>query len=540
MNIVKQGDNYRASNTPLNRANWRARQVPTRNTGLTVFADNINVSWPLWDCCAGSIPRIQQDDVNHGSVVEFSILASPETVQGFYSRNGGQPYDASSDKTFSFEMKIVSATTDANTPWFLKIEADNDISNSIDFNLNTSNEGMDPVVGEWQTYTFDVTALSAAGINISAIDVTAIFPAWGLGSGAVYRIDNVRFGDGGSNGEELITNGGFDNDIEGWTAESDNIVVQLDNDNNVLKVDVSVASESSDVNLSQALNLLTDASYILSFKGKASVERSIIAGIELSQTPSLTSAETVELGTDWQNYSYTLKTPGFGEKSNRVFFDIGAEVGTVYIDDVSVTLQTINVEPESVPLPVSPPISPVVDGQPLIVFADNANPEWPLWDCCAGSIPTIEEDDDEHGNVAEFSVLGAPETVQGFYGRGAGSTYSIGADGTFSFEMKVVTAPVTGTPWILKLEGLNNTSDTGDINLNSSKEGLEPVVGQWQTYTFDIATLEAAGLNISEIDVVAVFPLWGAGLGAVYRLDNIMFTPAFVEPEPEPDPDPNE
>jgi hypothetical protein len=176
----------------------------------------------------------------------------------------------------------------------------------------------------------------------------------------------------------------------------------------------------------------------------------------------------------------------------------------------------------------------------LIVFADNANPEWPLWDCCAGSIPTIEEDDDEHGNVAEFSVLGAPETVQGFYGRGAGSIYSIGADGTFSFEMKVVTAPVTGTPWILKLEGLNNTSDTGDINLNSSKEGLEPVVGQWQTYTFDIATLEAAGLNISEIDVVAVFPLWGAGLGAVYRLDNIMFTPAFVEPEPEPDPDPNE
>jgi hypothetical protein len=366
VNIVKQGDNYRASNTPLNRANWRARQVPTRNTGLTVFADNINVSWPLWDCCAGSIPRIQQDDVNHGSVVEFSILASPETVQGFYSRNGGQPYDASSDKTFSFEMKIVSATTDANTPWFLKIEADNDISNSIDFNLNTSNEGMDPVVGEWQTYTFDVTALSAAGINISAIDVTAIFPAWGLGSGAVYRIDNVRFGDGGSNGEELITNGGFDNDIEGWTAESDNIVVQLDNDNNVLKVDVSVASESSDVNLSQALNLLTDASYILSFKGKASVERSIIAGIELSQTPSLTSAETVELGTDWQNYSYTLKTPGFGEKSNRVFFDIGAEVGTVYIDDVSVTLQTINVEPESVPLPVSPPISPVVDRWPTI------------------------------------------------------------------------------------------------------------------------------------------------------------------------------
>lgn len=121
-------------------------------------------------------------------------MGTPETVQGFYSRNTGTQYDASGDAIFSFEMKVVTAPENANTPWLLKIEADNNASDTGDINLNTSKEGVDPVVGEWQTYTFDIATLAAAGLNVSAIDVIIIFPTWGLGAGAVYRVDNVLFG----------------------------------------------------------------------------------------------------------------------------------------------------------------------------------------------------------------------------------------------------------------------------------------------------------------------------------------------------------
>ena len=33
---------------------------------------------------------------------------------------------------------------------------------------------------------------SDAGLDISALDVLMIFPAWGAGEGAVYRLDNVK------------------------------------------------------------------------------------------------------------------------------------------------------------------------------------------------------------------------------------------------------------------------------------------------------------------------------------------------------------
>jgi hypothetical protein len=160
------------------------------------------------------------------------------------------------------------------------------------------------------------------------------------------------------------------------------------------------------------------------------------------------------------------------------------------------------------------------------MFTDNAITGWPLWDCCAGSTPMVVTDDAEHGNVAEFSVLAAPETVQGFYSRDSGAPYNAASDEIFSFEMKVTTAAPSGTPWFLKMEASENTSNTGDVNLNTSQEGLNPVQGEWQTYTFDISTLANAGLDVSKIDVVMMFPAWGQGSGAVYRIDNVVFSAA--------------
>ncbi|MDN4501027.1 family 16 glycosylhydrolase [Alteromonadaceae bacterium BrNp21-10] len=330
---------------------------------LSIFADEENPLWPAWDCCGGSIPTIETDDAEYGAVVEFVIGAAP-TVMGFTTKftDAPKPFDASPMLTtgkIEFDMKLVTAPANAGAAWLFKVES-NDAATAVEIPISTSNEGIDPVVGEWQHYSFDLQALADAGLDLSAIDTIMIFPAWGAGEGAVYRVDNM-------------------------------------------------------------------------FIGQA-------------------------------NVTY----------------------------------------PE------------------LVLFEDTTNMEWPLWDCCAGSVPTEVMDDEAHGLVAEFSVLGSADTVQGFYGRDSGSfdASALLTEGVIQFEMKVDSAPAEGTPWILKLEADGNTSNTGDIPLNTSKEGLDPVTGEWQTYTFDLLTLSDAGLDISAIDVVMVFPAWGAGAGAVYRIDN--------------------
>ena len=166
------------------------------DAAYTIFADEENAGWPLWDCCGGTVPTVATDDAEHGAVAEFVIENNNGTVLGFYSRDDGQPYDASAifaTGKFQFEMKVVSPPSQA-TNWLLKIEANGDGSTGFaEVDLSTSNEGAAPVVGEWQTYTFNLVDLAAAGLDITAIDVVMIFPAWGTGEGATYRIDNVVF-----------------------------------------------------------------------------------------------------------------------------------------------------------------------------------------------------------------------------------------------------------------------------------------------------------------------------------------------------------
>jgi hypothetical protein len=73
------------------------------------------------------------------------------------------------------------------------VESDNG-SSAVEIPLTDSNEGLEPTVGEWQTYTFTLADLAGAGLDVSALDVVMIFPAWDTGEGAVYRVDNAFIG----------------------------------------------------------------------------------------------------------------------------------------------------------------------------------------------------------------------------------------------------------------------------------------------------------------------------------------------------------
>ena len=78
----------------------------------------------------------------------------------------------------------------------------------------------------------------------------------------------------------------------------------------------------------------------MTFKAKASKVRDMLVGLGLNHDPWTNVTETVELSTDWQSYTYTLTTNGFGDDNSRVFFDLGADTGVVQIDDVSVVKVT--------------------------------------------------------------------------------------------------------------------------------------------------------------------------------------------------------
>jgi len=346
-------------------------------TPLTIFDSSFNPNWPAWDCCGGTTPGLVED-ADRGNVVEFSVGAEP-TVNGFISRdafitdeNGeATPYDASAmleDGYVRFDMQVTSLLSTPDAPWLFKIESDEGAT-AVELNLSASTEGVSPVAGKWQTYTFPLQTLADAGLNVSLIDVIMIFPAWGQGEGAVYRVDNVE-----------ITNGGT------------------------------------------------------------------------TTLPSLT------------------------------------------------------------------------------LFTDETNLDWPLWDCCGGSTPVEVVDDEEHGVTAEFSI-GATPTVMGFINRtssgGSGTQFDASAlvdDGMLQFEMKITSLSSTpDAPWLLKVES-NEGATAVEVNLNTSSEGVDPVAGEWQTYTFTVNSLLQAGLDISSIDVIMVFPAWSQGEGAVFRIDNAVIS----------------
>ncbi|MFT5451442.1 MAG: hypothetical protein ACI9N9_000926, partial [Enterobacterales bacterium] len=347
---------------------------------LTIFEDALNADWVAWDCCGGSTPTVETDDAGHGATVEFVIGADP-TVMGFNTRGdvggGDAPFDASGILTngvVQFEMKVMTAPADAGAVWKFKIES-NGAAEELELNLTDSNEGVAPVTGEWQTYTFSLLDLADAGIDVAAIDVVMIFPAWGAGNGAVYRLDNVKIFD-----PDASTGGGGGSGPAG-----------------------------------------------------------------------------------------------------------------------------------------------------LILYnGDTPMSDWVAWDCCGGSTPTEPTDDENHGTTVEF-VVGADPTVMGFTTRGdagGGDTpfdaSAFEVTGVVQFELKVVTAPAdAGAVWKFKIES-NGAVEELELDFTDSNEGVSPITGEWQTYTFSLLDLSDAGIDVSAIDVVLMFPAWGSGNGAVYRVDNVI------------------
>ncbi|QOL25210.1 carbohydrate binding domain-containing protein [Thalassotalea sp. LPB0316] len=407
----------------------------------------------------------------------------------------------------------------ADTDYVLTFDARSDDARSIIVGLGLDQDPWTNVTEtvalstEWVTYTLNFTTTGFGGEN------NRVFFDMGAQAGHV-QLDNVSLvlasdyvgGDAGEEqSPELLANSAFDS-AAGWGG-TDGMVESIAD--GVFTADVAVAGNAWDVSLKQNLTLVADTDYVLTFDARSDDARSIIVGLGLDQDPWTNVTETVALSTEWVTYTLNFTTTGFGGENNRVFFDMGAQAGHVQLDNVSLTVAAEGGDEQ--------PSGPVVTLAPATLFADSVLANWASWDCCAGSTPSVVNDGANYGEVIEFTVNG--DTVLGLNGRDNGGALDASAATTFSFEMKVTQLPSqTDAPWLLKMES-GNAGSFVEVNLSTSQEGVVPSEGTWQTYTFNVADLVAAGVNFDQtnIDIVMVFPAWGQGAGAVYRIDNVRF-----------------
>ncbi|NAS32008.1 hypothetical protein GTQ40_13565 [Flavobacteriaceae bacterium R38] len=165
------------------------------------------------------------------------------------------------------------------------------------------------------TFTVSLEASNVAGASAVFEDqITISMPVSGFNSG-------------------LLVNGDFSNGGEGWTGNALN--VQTEGDNSFNFANVESAGNPFDVNLSQVVEIVQGTNYILTFDASSDRERTILAGIGLNEAPFTNTAPSVNLTTETQTFSLQLSAVDFGNANSRVLFDMGAEVGTVVLDNIS-------------------------------------------------------------------------------------------------------------------------------------------------------------------------------------------------------------
>ena len=512
-------------------------------SNLTIFDGTLNPNWPAWDCCGGSTPSIVADE-ERGDVMRFTVGAQP-TVNGFISRdafitdpNGeASPFDATGmleEGTLSFMMKMASSPTNPDATWMLKVESV-DANTFYEVPLNTSLEGLDPTLGQWQTYTFPVSVMADKGLDISAIDVVMVFPAWGAGDGAEYLVDEMTIAAPSNSPKLVLFEDGQNPDWPMWDCCGGSTPTEeMDDDAHGLVAEFKIGANPTVMGfITRSANggsdTPFDASAILD-SGVFSFEMKVVDApinpdatwmIKLESDNAATFAEIPITDSNegvapavgqWQTYTFPVKT----------LFDKGLDISAI---DVVMIFPawgqgegaTYRVDNAKIYDPNAGEPAP----KELMLFEDTVADKWTIWDCCGGSTPTEEQDDEAHGTVAEYKI-GATPTVMGFFADDGVyfDASHLFETGVVRFEMKVMDLPFNqDSEWLFKIE--SGDADTfAELPLSDSLEGEAPRAGEWQTYTFDLKTLSDKGLDVSAIDVVMVFPAWGTGEGAVYRIDN--------------------
>lgn len=185
----QQGVNFLVDNVRWEKTISGPQPEPTPSIEgeVVVYGDAADSNWSLWDCCGGAVYE-EVAETDRGNVAQFTFN-NTATVAG---AKAFETHDASSltNGTLEFDLKVVSQPSNSSAEWMIKVESSQQIF--AELLLSDSNEGVAPVEGEWQHYTFDLSALEADGLNLSMINIIMIFPTWDQADGAIYQLDNLQ------------------------------------------------------------------------------------------------------------------------------------------------------------------------------------------------------------------------------------------------------------------------------------------------------------------------------------------------------------
>ncbi len=252
----------------------------------------------------------------------------------YYSANvaaAGNPWDVN----MSQKVNIIQDET-----YTLVFDAWSDTNRSIISGIGLSG-------APWSSTTESVSitptrtrySLTLVAAGYGAPDARIIFDL-GAEAGMV-NIDDVSLflGDGPFD-DGILTNGDFEAGAEPWIVGTDDnapVTVVTDSGNTHYFADVTAAGNPWDVNMSQKVEITQGLTYTLTFDAWSDTNRTIVSGIGLSAAPWSSATESISITPTRTTYTQTLEATDFGAIDARVIFDMGAEIGQVNIDNVSLT-----------------------------------------------------------------------------------------------------------------------------------------------------------------------------------------------------------
>ncbi|WP_370477382.1 carbohydrate binding domain-containing protein [Tamlana flava] len=279
---------------------------------------------------------------------DFSWIDNPDFDNGVnksckvgqITKLGNNPWDNNQidldsklDFTSNTGLKIKVWSARANTEVRIKLEEIGNPSNSTEQFVTTS------VTSAWEELMFPFTGADSGKFN----KIVIFFDLNANNTDTYYFDDLVLYGTGSGVGpfdDGLLTNGDFENGGTAWSGNALN--VQMDGGNSYNLADVTAAGNPFDVNLSQVVAIEQGKNYTLTFDASSDRNRTILAGIGLNQDPWTAATETVSLTTTTQTFTLNLSSADFGIANSRVLFDMGAELGVVVIDNVSLICTNCN------------------------------------------------------------------------------------------------------------------------------------------------------------------------------------------------------
>ena len=313
----------------------------------------------------------------------------------------------------------------------------------------------------------------------------------------------------------LLVNGDFENGIEPWIGNAANVMTEGGNSFNLANVET--AGNPFDVNLSQVVEIVQGTNYTLTFDASSDRERTILAGIGLNEDPFTNTVVTTNLTTDTQTFTLQLSAADFGSANSRVLFDMGADVGTVVIDNVSLVEGGDGSDSDTGAGGDAPteaaPTPPARDAADVISLFSNAYTNITVDTFFAGfSAGAGQTEEQVAGDdvlrYADLDFAGV-ETINTAVDLTSMTNFSIDVWTATEFDFIAGIVDFGG-------DGFDGGNDTrGD-----ARETLQ--AGQWTTIDVTKADLQAAGLTATPADFSQLILDVVDVVGTVY-IDNIYF-----------------